>query len=112
VYSAAANGGTEQGQRTEDGWQLIPSTPRSSEHVKQSLHQTFRGIFLKLLVTVKTAIYNEGMSSLQVNVSVDGLSLDFYACFSEIKKSHDSKIKHPKTYVRNRLFVLCVCVRA
>jgi len=41
VYSAAANGVTEQGQRTEDGWELIPSTPRSSKHVKQSLRETF-----------------------------------------------------------------------
>jgi hypothetical protein len=45
VYSAAANGVTEQGQRTEDGWELIPSTPRISEHVKESLHETFRGDF-------------------------------------------------------------------
>jgi len=45
VYSAAANGVTEQGQRTEDGWELIPSTPRISEHVKQSLHDKLRRNF-------------------------------------------------------------------
>ena len=43
---------------------------------------------------------------------MDGLSLYLYFCLSEINKCRDSKVKHPKTYFRNILFVVFVCVRA
>jgi hypothetical protein len=48
VYSAAANGVTEQGQK--DGRELIPNMPSCSEHVKQSLRETFRGDFFHNLL--------------------------------------------------------------
>jgi hypothetical protein len=40
---------------------------------------------------VKTAVCNGEMSGLQVNFSVDGPSLDFYFCLSEIKKAVSSR---------------------